>query len=85
MARIAAFRLVEDSVTFAVSEKDDLAVAALDKKRAPVTTANFLGYVDSGKFDGEGFYRAMPLTDGGLIQAGRHHQQRAQAQQADRP
>jgi peptidyl-prolyl cis-trans isomerase A (cyclophilin A) len=45
-------------------------VLALDKARAPITTANFLAYVDSGKFDGEGFYRAMPLTNGGLIQAG---------------
>jgi peptidyl-prolyl cis-trans isomerase A (cyclophilin A) len=45
-------------------------VLALDKARAPITTANFLAYVDSGKFDGEGFYRAMPLTGGGLIQGG---------------
>lgn len=45
-------------------------VLALDQARAPITTANFLGYVDSGKFDGEGFYRAMPLTNGGLIQGG---------------
>jgi peptidyl-prolyl cis-trans isomerase A (cyclophilin A) len=45
-------------------------VLALDKARAPITTANFLAYVDGGKFDGEGFYRAMPLTNGGLIQAG---------------
>ena len=45
-------------------------VIALDKARAPITTANFLGYVDSGKFDGEGFYRAMPLSNGGLIQGG---------------
>jgi peptidyl-prolyl cis-trans isomerase A (cyclophilin A) len=45
-------------------------VIALDQARAPVTTANFLGYVDGGKFDGEGFYRAMPLTNGGLIQGG---------------
>jgi peptidyl-prolyl cis-trans isomerase A (cyclophilin A) len=45
-------------------------VLALDKARAPITTANFLSYVDSGKFDGEGFYRAMPLANGGLIQGG---------------
>jgi peptidyl-prolyl cis-trans isomerase A (cyclophilin A) len=45
-------------------------VVALDKARAPITTANFLAYVEGGKFDGEGFYRAMPLTNGGLIQGG---------------
>jgi peptidyl-prolyl cis-trans isomerase A (cyclophilin A) len=45
-------------------------ILALDRGRAPVTTANFLAYVDSGKFNGEGFYRAMPLTNGGLIQGG---------------
>jgi peptidyl-prolyl cis-trans isomerase A (cyclophilin A) len=45
-------------------------VLELDKSRAPVTTANFLAYVDGGKFDGESFYRAMPLTNGGLIQGG---------------
>ena len=45
-------------------------VLALDKGRAPITTANFLGYVDDGKFDGEGFYRAMRIGGGGLIQGG---------------
>ena len=30
---------------------------ALDGKRAPVTTANFLRYVDDGRFDGVSFYR----------------------------
>jgi len=45
-------------------------VVALDKSRAPLTTANFLQYVESGKLDGESFYRAMPYGDGGLIQGG---------------
>lgn len=31
---------------------------ALDTKRAPATAANFLGYVDDGRFDGTVFYRA---------------------------
>jgi peptidyl-prolyl cis-trans isomerase A (cyclophilin A) len=43
---------------------------ALDRGRAPLTTANFLGYVDGGKLDGETFYRAMPYGEGGLIQGG---------------
>ena len=43
---------------------------ALDRGRAPVTTANFLAYVDKGWLDGQPFYRAMPYGDGGLIQGG---------------
>ena len=50
-------------------------VIALDKAHAPVTAANFLHYVDTHRFDGETFYRAMhmPAADGsagGLIQGG---------------
>jgi len=50
-------------------------VLALEKDRAPVTTANFLRYVDGKKLDGVAFYRAMKLGDGpggasGLIQFG---------------
>jgi len=33
-------------------------VLALDARRAPKTTANFLAYVDDGRFDGIDFYRA---------------------------
>jgi peptidyl-prolyl cis-trans isomerase A (cyclophilin A) len=45
-------------------------VVALDQKHAPLTTANFLRYVDAHKFDGQSFYRAMPYGDGGLVQGG---------------
>ena len=49
-------------------------VLALDAAHAPVTTANFLRYVDQRRFDGVVFYRAMRLAWGdqpnGLIQAG---------------
>ena len=45
-------------------------VVALDRAHAPVTTANFLHYVDTHRFDGESFYRAMHVGDGGLIQGG---------------
>ena len=45
-------------------------VVALDKGHAPVTTANFLHYVDTHRFDGENFYRAMRIGGGGLIQGG---------------
>ena len=60
----------EELVKVAIDTAAGRIVVALDKGRAPVTTANFLAYVESGKLDGEGFYRAMPLTDGGLIQGG---------------
>jgi len=45
----------------------------LDAKRAPITTANFVRYVDEGRFDGTTFYRASktPGTTGrGFIQGG---------------
>ncbi len=45
-------------------------VVALDKTHAPITTANFLHYVDAHRLDGETFYRAMRVGNGGLIQGG---------------
>lgn len=46
----------------------------LDHLHAPVTTENFVRYVDTRRFDGMTFYRAMHLAWGdqpnGLIQAG---------------
>lgn len=51
--------------------------AAIETERAPVTAANFLRYVDEGRFDGIVFYRTMRLDWGeqpnGLIQAGTQH------------
>src|SRR5687767_13800778 len=60
----------EQLVTVALETSAGRIVVALDKGRAPITTANFLHYVDSGKLNGESFYRAMPLIKGGLIQGG---------------
>ena len=46
-------------------------VLELEKERAPVTTANFLRYVDEKRFDGIAFYRATRIGEGyGLIQGG---------------
>ena len=46
----------------------------LDGAHAPISTANFLRYVDAGRFDGITFYRAMHLAWGdqpnGLLQGG---------------
>jgi peptidyl-prolyl cis-trans isomerase A (cyclophilin A) len=60
----------EDLVTVAIDTSLGRIVVALDRGRAPITTANFLHYVDSHRFDGETFYRAMHSPGGGLIQGG---------------
>ena len=60
----------DDLVKVALETGAGRIVIALDRGRAPLTTANFLSYVDSGKLNGESFYRAMPYGDGGLIQGG---------------
>ena len=59
-----------DLVPVAIETEKGRIVLALDRGRAPLTTANFLAYVESGKLDGESFYRAMPYGEGGLIQGG---------------
>lgn len=46
---------------------------ALDARRAPVTAANFVRYVEEGRFDGTSFYRAAVTSgtdDRGFIQGG---------------
>lgn len=46
-------------------------VLELEKERAPLTTANFLRYVDQKRFDGITFYRAINMAENfGLVQAG---------------
>lgn len=42
----------------------------LDAEHAPLTTANFLRYVDQKRYDGSIIYRAMKMTGAGLIQGG---------------
>lgn len=59
-----------DEVPVAIDTSAGRIVVALDKTHAPITTANFLHYVDTHRFDGEVFYRAMHLGHGGLIQGG---------------
>jgi peptidyl-prolyl cis-trans isomerase A (cyclophilin A) len=55
-------------------------MVALDGKRAPLTTANFLRYVDEGRFDGTHFYRASRTRGAGagrgFIQGGIHRNYR---------
>jgi peptidyl-prolyl cis-trans isomerase A (cyclophilin A) len=48
-------------------------VLALDARHAPLTTANFLAYVDDGRLDGTNFYRAARSKGApklGFIQGG---------------
>jgi peptidyl-prolyl cis-trans isomerase A (cyclophilin A) len=50
----------------------DIAVA-LEKDRAPITVKNFLHYVDTKRFDGVNFYRAVAIGDEGkygMLQGG---------------
>jgi peptidyl-prolyl cis-trans isomerase A (cyclophilin A) len=66
---------VTDLVPVAIDTSMGRIVIALDRGHAPLTTANFLHYVDTHRFDGENFYRAMHLAsadgnEGGLIQGG---------------
>jgi peptidyl-prolyl cis-trans isomerase A (cyclophilin A) len=59
-----------DMVPVALDTSLGRIVIALDRPHAPLTTANFLAYVDAHRYDGEKFYRAMPYGPGGLIQGG---------------
>ena len=60
----------DDLVRVAIDTEKGRIVLALDKGRAPITTANFLAYVDKHWLDGQGFYRAFKYGDGGIIQGG---------------
>jgi peptidyl-prolyl cis-trans isomerase A (cyclophilin A) len=63
-----------EEIPVAIDTSAGRIVVALDKTHAPITTANFLHYVDTHRFDGETFYRAMHQPAGkptdGLIQGG---------------
>ncbi len=59
------------TVAVVVTTSEGPITLALEKERAPLTTANFLRYIDQKRLDGVTFYRAMNLGQGtGLIQGG---------------
>ena len=60
----------DDFVPVAIDTSLGRIVVALDRGRAPITTANFLHYVDTHRLDGESFYRAMHSPTSNLIQGG---------------
>lgn len=67
----AAAAPAEDMVQVRLDTEKGPILLALDRGRAPVTTANFLRYVAAKRYDGISFYRAMPYGEGnGLIQGG---------------
>jgi peptidyl-prolyl cis-trans isomerase A (cyclophilin A) len=76
IAGLGAPRPQADVVRVRIVTEMGAIVLALDARHAPVTTANFLAYVDQGKFDGIVFYRAArtPGVRGqGFIQGGIRH------------
>lgn len=70
----AATKPLPDTVRVALVTEAGTIALDLDGKNAPVSTRNFLRYVDGKRFDGIVFYRVMRLAWGdqpnGLIQAG---------------
>jgi peptidyl-prolyl cis-trans isomerase A (cyclophilin A) len=59
------------TVSIVMTTSEGPITLALEKERAPLTTANFLRYVDQKRLDGVTFYRAMKLgAEAGLIQGG---------------
>ena len=65
-----ASAVAEDLVKVALDTEKGRIVLALDRARAPITTANFLAYVDKGWLNGQPFYRAFKYGSGGIIQGG---------------
>jgi peptidyl-prolyl cis-trans isomerase A (cyclophilin A) len=60
-----------ETVRVALNSSEGAIVIELGAKRAPITTANFLRYVDQKRFDGMSIYRATRVAPGfGLIQGG---------------
>jgi len=69
----AAPEPLPDIVRIRLETEAGAILLALDHRRAPVTTANFVAYVDQNRFDGTSFYRAArtPGASGrGFIQGG---------------
>lgn len=68
-----------DTVRIRLDTEAGPILLALDHKRAPVTAANFVRYVDQRRFDGSFFYRAARTkgaTERGFVQGGIRHSAR---------
>jgi peptidyl-prolyl cis-trans isomerase A (cyclophilin A) len=65
-----------DTIRIRIETSAGAIVVALDHKHAPVTTTNFVRYVDDHRFDGTNFYRAARnkwAPKEGFIQGGIAH------------
>ncbi|MGA9658012.1 MAG: peptidylprolyl isomerase [Asticcacaulis sp.] len=58
-----------DTVTVSLMTTKGEIVILLEQKKAPLTTANFLLYVDNQKLDGAEFWRSANSGESGFIQA----------------
>jgi peptidyl-prolyl cis-trans isomerase A (cyclophilin A) len=70
---LCAPAVAQPAATARVALETDAGLVVLDLEpaRAPVTTANFLRYVDERRLDGTFFYRAMRIgPSSGLVQGG---------------
>lgn len=68
---LAAPAVAQDAPVRVAIETSAGTILAETDPRAPLSSANFLRYVDEGRFDGVDFYRGMQLAPGvGLIQGG---------------
>ncbi len=71
VAAPAAAATTPDTTLVRITTNQGAIVVELDRKDAPLTTANFLRYVDQKRFDGTAFYRATKVAPGiGLVQGG---------------
>lgn len=73
VAKPTAPEPLPDIVRVRLETDEGTIVVALDARRAPITTANFVRYAQEGRFDGTTFYRAAPTKgapERGLIQGG---------------
>jgi peptidyl-prolyl cis-trans isomerase A (cyclophilin A) len=71
LAPVAPAPRPADTVRVVLTTAEGPISLELDRGRAPLTTANFLRYLDAKRLDGVAFYRAMKLgMEGGLIQGG---------------
>lgn len=59
------------TVRVALQTSEGPILLELEKDRAPITTRNFLRYVDEKRYDGQAIYRAVNIAENfGLIQGG---------------
>jgi peptidyl-prolyl cis-trans isomerase A (cyclophilin A) len=71
--RIAAAAATSSKTRVALETGQGVIVLELEDQKAPITTANFLRYVDTRKYNGGSFYRAsrtVGAPTSGSIQAG---------------